>query len=100
MKLKAYPDEERRPGCDEHAADGPALVGGRLVQRRLALLGVDHVQRPLRRLGDQEPQHLLVAEPRAVVQGRLARLVDRQERVTGLKCNVIVLVVFPKFSLL
>ena len=70
------------------------------MQRRLALLGVDHVERPLRRLRDQEPQHLLVAEPRAVVQGRLARLVDRQERVTGLKCNVIVLVVFPKFSLL
>lgn len=46
------------------------------MQRRLALLDVDHVERPLRRLRYQKPEDLFVPESRAVVQGRLASLVN------------------------
>ena len=66
-KQTKYLNQQRGPCCNEHAADCPPLVSSRLMQRRLSLLGVDHVERPLRRFCYQKSEDLLVPESCTVV---------------------------------
>ena len=76
-------DSEAGAGIDEDLTNRPPLVGGRLVERSLALLIVLPVHDELLVLAllDQELDDLLVPEPRPVVQPRLAGLVSGHEGV-------------------